>query len=139
MHASAPAWEYGWRISYLPFLLGEEISSALLCSAAGVPCRHHYAASFLVIGIQLAGLFKHPAFSVGVVGWFIEGAVNLTRAIVYALHMVRARIIYFEWLFPLTGLRATESGINYRVFGVIAIISMLESVASGFAVAVSSI
>ena len=25
----------------------------------------------LVFGIQLAGLFKHPAFSVGVVGWFM--------------------------------------------------------------------
>ena len=33
---------------------------------------------FLVFGIQLAGLFKHLAFSVGVVGWFIGGAVNLT-------------------------------------------------------------
>ena len=33
---------------------------------------------FLVLGIQLAGLFKHPAFLVGVVGWFIGGAVNLT-------------------------------------------------------------
>ena len=33
---------------------------------------------FLVLGIQLAGLFKHPAFPVGVVRWFIGGAVNLT-------------------------------------------------------------
>ena len=33
---------------------------------------------FLVFGIQLASLFKHLAFSVGVVGWFIGGAVNLT-------------------------------------------------------------
>ena len=33
---------------------------------------------FLVLGIQLAGLFEHPAFSIGVVGWFIGGAMNLT-------------------------------------------------------------
>ena len=33
---------------------------------------------FLVFGIQLAGLFKYPTFSVGVVGWFIEGAMDLT-------------------------------------------------------------
>ena len=33
---------------------------------------------FLVFVIQLAGLFEHPAFSVGMVGWFIGGAVNLT-------------------------------------------------------------
>ena len=33
---------------------------------------------FLVFGIQLARLFKHPTFSVGVVRWFIGGAVNLT-------------------------------------------------------------
>ena len=32
----------------------------------------------LVFGIQLAGLFKYPTFFVGVVGWFIRGAVDLT-------------------------------------------------------------
>ena len=32
---------------------------------------------FLVFGIQLAGLFEHPTFSVGVVGWFIGGAMDL--------------------------------------------------------------
>ena len=35
----------------------------------------------------------------------------------------RAGIIFVEWLFPLTGLGATESGIDSRVFKVIAIIS----------------
>ena len=33
---------------------------------------------FLVFGIQLAGMFEHPSFSVGVVGWLIGGAVDLT-------------------------------------------------------------
>ena len=72
---------------------------------------------FLVFGIQLAGLFEHPAFSVGVIGWLIGGAVNLTRAIEYAVQTRQAWIASFERLFPLTGFRATESGINCRVFG----------------------
>ena len=40
---------------------------------------------FLVFGIQLAGLFKYPTFSVGVVGWFIGGAVYLALTIEYAV------------------------------------------------------
>ena len=94
---------------------------------------------FLVFGIQLAGLFEHPAFSVSVVGWFIRGAVNLTRAIEYAVQTGWARIVSFEWLFPLTGLRATESGIDCRVFVVIAIAVTLVSVALWLAVAISGI
>ena len=92
---------------------------------------------FLVLGIQLASLFEHPTFSIGVVGWFIGGAVNLTRAIEYAVQTGRARIVSFEWLFPLTGLRAAESSIDCCVLGVVAIVVTLVSVASGLAVAVS--
>ena len=33
---------------------------------------------FLIFGVELAGLFKYPTFSVGVVGWFIGGAMDLT-------------------------------------------------------------
>ena len=54
---------------------------------------------FLVFDIQLVGLFEHPSFSVGVVGWFIGGAVNLARAIEYAVQAGRARIASFERLF----------------------------------------
>ena len=84
---------------------------------------------FLVFGIQLAGLFKHPAFSVGVIGWLIGGAVNLTRVIEYAVQTGRARIASFERLFPLTGFRGTESGIECRVLGVVAVVAALVSVA----------
>ena len=35
----------------------------------------------LVFGIQLAGLLEHPTFSVGVIGWLVGGAVDLTRPI----------------------------------------------------------
>ena len=77
---------------------------------------------FLVFGIQFTGLFEHPAFSVGVVGWFIGGAVNLTRAIKYAVQTGWARIVSFEWLFPLAGLGATKSGINYRVISIVIVV-----------------
>ena len=92
-----------------------------------------------VFGIQLAGLLEHPVFSVGVIGWLIGGAVNLTRAIEYAVQTGRARIASFERLFPLTGFRATESGIDCRVFGVIAVVAALVSVATWSAVAIFGI
>ena len=92
---------------------------------------------FLVFGIQLAGLFEHPTYSVGVVGWFIGGAVNLTQAIEYAVQTRRARIVSFIRLLPLTGLRAAESGVDRRVLGTITVVSTLMSIASGLAVAVS--
>ena len=78
MHTSAPAWEYGWRISYLLFLLGEEISSAPCVRLPGLLIVVAMRPLFLVFGIQLAGMFKYPTFYVGVVGWFIRGAMDLT-------------------------------------------------------------
>ena len=93
----------------------------------------------LVFSIQFAGLLEHPAFSVGVIGWLIGGAVNLTRAIEYAVQTGRARIASFERLFPLTGFRATESGIDCRVFGVVAVVVALVSIATWPAVAIFGI
>ena len=63
--------------------------------------------------------------------------MDLTWTIEYAVQIGRARIVSFKWLFPLTGLRATESGIDGRVFGVITVISSLVSFASWPAVAIS--
>ena len=94
---------------------------------------------FLVFGIQLVGLFEHPTFSVGVVGWLIAGAVNFTRAIKYAVQTGRARIASFERLFPLTGFRATESGIGCRVFGVVTVIAALVSVPTWSAITIFGI
>ena len=93
----------------------------------------------LAFGVQLAGLLEHPAFSVGVIGWLIGGAVNLTGAIEYAVQTGRARSTSFERLFPLTGFRATESGIDCRVFGVVAVVAALGSVATCAAVSVFGI
>ena len=57
----------------------------------------------LVFGIYLVGLFEHPAISVSVVGWLIRGAMNLARAIKYAVKTGRSRIVSFARLFPLIG------------------------------------
>ena len=46
---------------------------------------------------------------------------------------------FFEWLFPLSGFRASESGIDCCVFGVVAIVAMVVSIASWPAVAISGI
>ena len=92
-----------------------------------------------IFGIQLVGLLEHPSFSVGVVGQFIGGAVNLTRMIEYAVQAGRARIASFERLFPLTRFRATESGIDCHVLGVVAVVAALVSVATWSAVTIFGI
>ena len=43
----------------------------------------------------------------------------------------------FIWLLPLTGLGAAESGVEYRVIGIVTIASTLVPVASGLAIAIS--
>ena len=73
------------------------------------------------------------------IGWFIRSAVDLTWTIEYAVQIGRAHLVSFVWLLPLTGLRATESGVDRRVFGVVAIVSTLMSVAPWLAVAVVDI
>ena len=57
----------------------------------------------------------------------------------YAVQAGWSRIASFERLFPLTVFRATESGINCRVFGAVAIVATLVSVASWLAAAISGI
>ena len=64
--------------------------------------------------------------------------MNLAWTVEYVVQTGRARIVVVEWLFPLITLGATESGIDYRVFGTINIFATLVFVASGFAVAISS-
>ena len=73
------------------------------------------------------------------IGWFTRGAVDLTWMIEYAVQTGRAQIVSFVWPLPLTGLRATESGIDRRVFGVVTVASMFVSVASWLAVVVSGL
>ena len=63
--------------------------------------------------------------------------MDLTWTIEYAVQAGRARIVSFIWLLPLTRLRATKSGVDRCVLGVVTITSMLVSVVSGLAVAIS--
>ena len=70
------------------------------------------------------------------IGWFIRGAMDLTWTIEYAVQAGRALIISFIWLLPLTGLGATESGVDRLVIGIVTIVSTLVPVASGLGFAI---
>ena len=70
------------------------------------------------------------------IGWFVWGAMYLARAIEYAVQAGWSLIVSFIWLFPLTRLGSTESGVDCRVIGVVAIASAFVSAASELAVAV---
>ena len=73
------------------------------------------------------------------VGWLVRGTVYLTRAIEYTVQAGRTRRTLFEWLFPLTGFRAFESGINCRILSIIAVNAALMFVAMSPAIAVLGI
>ena len=64
--------------------------------------------------------------------------MNLAWTVEYSVQAGWPRIVSFIWLLPLTGLGATESGVDRRAIGMVAIDSTLVSVASGLAVAISS-
>ena len=71
------------------------------------------------------------------IGWFIRGAMDLTWAIEYAVQAGRALFISFIWLIPLSGLGATESGVDRRVIGIVTVALTLVSVVPGLAIAIS--
>ena len=73
------------------------------------------------------------------VGWLVGDAVYLARAIEYTVQTGRARSASFEWLFPLTGFRAFESGIDCRVLSIFAVNAALVFVATLPAIAVLGI
>ena len=55
------------------------------------------------------------------IGWLVSGAVYLTRAIEYMVQAGRTRRTLFEWLFPLTGFRASEPGVDCRILSIVAV------------------
>ena len=93
----------------------------------------------LVFGIYFDGLFEHPSVSVGVVGWLVRGAMNLARALQYTVQTGWPLIVTLEWLLPLTGFGSAESGIDRRVFGVVAIVLSLVSIVPWLAIIVPDI
>ena len=68
--------------------------------------------------------------------WFIGGAMNLAGMIQYLIEVGWSVSIFLGWLFPLTGLGAAESGVNYCVLCYFIIITMLVFIASWLSVAV---
>ena len=91
-----------------------------------------------MFGIKLAGLFEDPTASVGMIGWFIGGAMNLAWLIQYLVYIGWSVSVFLEWLFSLTGFGAAESGLDHRVLRSFIIISTLVFIASWLAVAVSN-
>ena len=55
------------------------------------------------------------------VGWLFGGAVYLAQAIEYSVQIGRTRSSSFEWLLPLTGFRASESGVDCRILIIVAV------------------
>ena len=90
----------------------------------------------LVFGIKLAGLFKDPTASVGMISWFIGVAMNLVGPIQYLIQVGWSVSVCLEWLFLLTGFGAAESGVDRRVLRSFIIISTLVFIVSWLAVAV---
>ena len=78
MHTSVPLGNMGWVYHVHRFHLGRKFILSSCVRRPGLLLVIAMQPLFLVFGIQLAGLFEHPTFSVGVVGWFNRGVVNLT-------------------------------------------------------------
>ena len=63
--------------------------------------------------------------------------MNLARPIEYSIKTGWTIFVSFEWLLPMYGFGATESGVDCRVFGIFIIASTLVFVASWPTVAIS--
>ena len=64
------------------------------------------------------------------IGRLFVGAMYLSQAVEYSVQTGQAPRIPFEWLFLLTGFRASESGINCRILSVVAVNAALLLVAT---------
>ena len=66
----------------------------------------------------------------------VRGAVNLARSVEYSVQARRTVFISFEWPLPLTGLGATESGVDRLVFGIFSVAPTLVFIVSEPAISV---
>ena len=73
------------------------------------------------------------------VSWLFEGAVYLARAIEYSVQIGRTHSSSFEWLLPLTGFRASESGVDCRILIIVAVNAAFVLVVTRPAIAVLGI
>ena len=70
------------------------------------------------------------------IGLFVWGTMNLTWAVKYAIQDGWSLVVPFVGLLSLSGLGATESGVNGGVIGVVAIASAFVSIAPELASAI---
>ena len=73
------------------------------------------------------------------ISWLFGGAVYLAQAVEYSVQIGRTRSSSFEWLFPLTGFRASESGIDCRILTIVAVNAAFVFIATRPAIAVLDI
>ena len=73
------------------------------------------------------------------VSWLFGGAMYLARAVEYSFQIGRTRSSSFEWLLPLNGFRASESGINCRILSIVAVNAALVLIATRPAIVVLGI
>ena len=71
------------------------------------------------------------------IGRLVWGAMDPARPIEYSVQTGWTIFVSFEWLLPLTGFRATESGVHRCIFSIFVVASMLVFVASWLTVAIS--
>ena len=64
------------------------------------------------------------------ISWLFGGAVYLAQAVEYSVQIGRTRSSSFEWLFLLTGFRASESGVDCRILIIVAINAVFILVAT---------
>ena len=65
-----------------------------------------------MFGVELAGLLKDPAVSVGMISWFIGVAVDLAGSVQNLVQVGWFISIHLGWLLPLAGLGVAESGVD---------------------------
>ena len=70
------------------------------------------------------------------VGRLVGGAMKLARPVEYFVQIRWAVPISFEWLLPLTGFRATESGVDRCIFSFFIVVPTLVFVTSWPSVAI---
>ena len=73
------------------------------------------------------------------VSWLFGGAVSLAQVVEYSVQIGRTRSSSFEWIFPLTGFRASESGIDCRILTIVAVDAVLVFVTTRPAISVLEI
>ena len=92
----------------------------------------------LVFGVELVGLLEDPTISVGMISWFIGVAMNLVGPVQYLAQIGWSISIFLEWLLPLTGFGAAESGVDRCVVRSRITIATFVLIAWWFPIAVSN-